>query len=112
MKRQPLTRQRSAWVETRPPVLPATWRVFERAVHDGKLRSIITNGHTGWHLSISWSGASAAARARYPTWDEIADARERLLPSELCFAMHLPPADQYVALHDTTFHLHECPAGV
>lgn len=82
-----------------------------RKVHDGTLRSIVAHEPIGWHLSISWTGASSATRKRYPTWDEIADAREQLLPVDLCFAMHLPPADEYVALHDTTFHLHECPPG-
>jgi hypothetical protein len=31
---------------------------------------------TGWHLSI-------AHHARYPTWDEISQARYRLLPEDI-----------------------------
>lgn len=59
-----------------------------------------------WHLSISASN-------RYPTWDEIKTARYALLPDELCFALFLPPADQYVDLVDgsgrpsTVFHMWE-----
>jgi len=37
------------------------------------------------HLSISCSD-------RYPTWDEVADAREALTPMDVPMAMVLPPA--------------------
>jgi len=53
-----------------------------------------------WHLSIS-------ASRRYPTWDEIAEARYQLCPDNITMAMLLPPRGEYVNLHDTTFHLHE-----
>jgi hypothetical protein len=46
---------------------------------------------------------------RYPRWDEIAHARDELLPADIDFVMWLPRAGDYVALHDTTFHLHEHP---
>jgi len=48
--------------------------------------------------------------SRYPTWDEIADARDQLLPVDVGFVMHLPARGEYVAVHPTTFHLHEHPA--
>jgi hypothetical protein len=54
----------------------------------------------GWHLSISHP-------SRYPTWDEIADARYELVPDGAHMAMLLPPRAEYVALHPTTMHLHE-----
>jgi len=44
---------------------------------------------------------------RYPRWDEIAEARYSLVPADVTMALILPPPDEYVALHDTTFHLHE-----
>ena len=54
-----------------------------------------------WHMSI-------AHRHRYPTWDEIATAREALLPNDLTFAQILPAAwDEYVNLHPNCFHLWE-----
>lgn len=54
-----------------------------------------------WHLSISHPD-------RYPTWDEISDARESLLPRGLVFAQILPSdLDQYVNLHPNCFHLWE-----
>lgn len=53
------------------------------------------------HLSI-------AHPTRYPTWDEIADAREALLPKELTFAQILPASwDFYVNQHPNCFHLWE-----
>lgn len=51
-----------------------------------------------WHVSISHP-------ARYPTWDEIADARYALVPDEVTMAMLLPPRAEYVNAHDRCFHL-------
>jgi hypothetical protein len=51
-----------------------------------------------WHLSISHP-------ARYPTWDEIADVRYKLVPDDVTMAMLLPPRDEYVNAHDNCFHL-------
>jgi len=53
-----------------------------------------------WHLSIS-------AHGRYPTWDEIADARYALCPDYITMALLLPPPWEYVNLHENTFHLHQ-----
>jgi len=53
-----------------------------------------------WHLSI-------AHQTRYPTWDEIKEARYRLLPDNVTMAMLLPPKDQFVNLHSNCFHLYE-----
>jgi len=51
-----------------------------------------------WHLSI-------AHRRRYPTWDEIADARYELTPAEVTMAMLLPPPEHYVNANAHCFHL-------
>jgi hypothetical protein len=56
-----------------------------------------------WHLSISHP-------SRYPTWDEIKQARYKLIPNEVTMAMILPPAEQFVSLHPNCFHLHEIDA--
>jgi len=58
------------------------------------------NGVKLWHLSISCPD-------RYPTWDEIKDARYSLLPMGLTFAMLLPPMNEYVNVHPNCFHLWE-----
>jgi hypothetical protein len=51
-----------------------------------------------WHLSISHP-------VRYPTWDEVADARYELVPDDVTMAMLLPPRDEYVNVHEHVFHL-------
>lgn len=85
-------------------------RFARRCVHDGYLVAIVADEPgIGWHLSISHRRPNGDL-VRYPTWDEIAHARDTFLPAELGFVMHLPPAGEYVALHDTTFHLHQHPA--
>jgi len=56
-------------------------------------------GH-GWHLSISHS-------SRYPTWDEIRDARYDLVPDNCTMAILLPPRGEYINVHPNCFHLHE-----
>ncbi|MCK5644168.1 MAG: hypothetical protein KAJ19_25440 [Gammaproteobacteria bacterium] len=54
-----------------------------------------------WHMSI-------AHPRRYPTWDEISEARDKLLPHELVFAQIMPGSwDEYVNLHPNCFHLWE-----
>jgi hypothetical protein len=83
-------------------------RVWRRKVHDGVLVAIVADEPLGWHLSISHRDHHDELR-RYPSWDEIAHARYELLPNDVDFVMHLPPPDEYVATHPTTFHLHEHP---
>lgn len=54
----------------------------------------------GWHLSISHP-------FRYPTWDEIKEARYALVPDAVTMAMMMPPRGEYVNVHPNCFHLHE-----
>lgn len=54
----------------------------------------------GWHMSISHS-------ERYPTWDEVSEARYRFVPDEVTMVMHLPPRGEYVNIHPNCFQLHE-----
>lgn len=53
-----------------------------------------------WHMSISHP-------TRYPTWDEIKEARYKFIPNKVTMAMLLPPMEEYVNLHPNCFHLHE-----
>ncbi|MDR6861940.1 hypothetical protein [Phycicoccus sp. 3266] len=62
------------------------------------LRAIVSRDMGLWHLSVSHP-------KRYPTWDEIADARERFIPDDVTMAMLLPPKAEYVNLHETTMQL-------
>lgn len=57
-----------------------------------------------YHLSISCAD-------RYPTWEEIKDARYSLLPHGLTFAQILPPPKDWVNIHPNCFHLWEIEEG-
>lgn len=102
-------RQRSAWEPLRRGELLGyanTWH--RRRVSDGELVACVADEPEGWHLSISFRNHKGEG-SRYPRWDEIAQARDDLLPAEVDFVMWLPRSGEYVALDDTTFHLHEYP---
>lgn len=80
-------------------------KAYRRPAGDGDLRVFVAKEPpNGWHLSISHP-------RRYPTWDEIADARYSLAPPNITMAMLLPPPSEYVNAHKTTFHLHEVASG-
>lgn len=53
-----------------------------------------------WHISI-------AHPDRYPTWDEIKDARYQFVPDEIHMVMPLPPERFYLNVHRNAFHLWE-----
>lgn len=107
------------WIESPLPsqvarqVQPET-KLYWQNVEDGQLRVMVSPPFSGqgWHLSISHAiaviGPSGSPIAgRYPSWDEIRDARYDLLPDEITVGILLPPKAEYVNLHPTTFHLHE-----
>jgi hypothetical protein len=74
-----------------------------RAFMLGDCSVIITHDNSKtWHLSIACSW-------RYPTWNEIAEARYRLLPGDITMALLLPPLEEYVNVHKNCFQLHEIP---
>lgn len=111
----PLTKQRSTWERIEEmDINGARACAWQRKVSDGSLRALVAqeplgpDGELQWHMSISHATNHAPPRyVRYPTWDEIAHARYELLPADKTFAMLLPPPSEYVAVHPTTFHLHE-----
>lgn len=76
-----------------PSPVPST-----RAFAVGPCRVIVGVEAGRWHLSISHP-------RRYPTWDEIREARYTLCPSGIDMVMHLPRVEDYVNLHPNTFHL-------
>lgn len=80
-----------------------------RAFSFGDCSVLVGRGPRGWHLSI-------AHPARYPTWDEIAEARYRLVPDDASMALILPSQAEYVNWHPNCFQLFEVerirdPAG-
>lgn len=109
MKHAPITRQRSSWeIVDSYEILGVPTVAARRRVHDGLLVALVAEEPHGWHLSISHRDHRGEPR-RYPTWDEIMHARTELLPADVAFVMHLPVEGEYVAVHPTTFHLHEHP---
>lgn len=97
-------------------VHPGT-RAYQRDLPDGHLSVFVGREMTElpggdrlplWHLSISHRTNDRAPQpGRYPSWDEIRDARERFIPDEVTVAMILPPKAEYVNVHATAFHLWE-----
>jgi len=77
-------------------------RVYQKEVDDGHLSVIAGPEPDGFHLSISHrTNTHPPKPGRYPTWDEICEARDRMM------VQLLPPRDQWVNVHSTTFHLWE-----
>ena len=50
---------------------------------------------------------SVAHPKRYPTWDEIKEARYQLLPDDCYMALMLPPKEYWINIHKNCFHLWE-----
>lgn len=99
-----------------PPGLEPGTRAYQREVRDGHLTLFVSPPNPGindWHLSISHRSSSLVGAnglplaGRYPTWDEIRDARYEFVPDAVTMAMLLPPKAEYVNLQSTTFHLHQ-----
>jgi hypothetical protein len=64
---------------------------------------------SGWHLSIA---GSQRKRASYPSWDEVAHIRYKLVPNDVYMVMVLPPQDDYINLHEYVFQLVEVPEHI
>ena len=67
---------------------------------EGDLVIMVSIDDGMWHLSISH-------KYRYPTFDEIRDARYKYIPDEITMAMIYPPKAEYVNVCSTYFHLWE-----
>lgn len=96
----PLRRIRNPVVPGMPP-LPAD--ADQRAYMLGECTVLLTRDWGAmFHLSI-------AHHLRYPTWDEIAEARYRLLPDGITMVLALPPYGEYINIHKNCFQLHQIP---
>ena len=95
MKRTALDARRIEWRLTRSPIPGAT-----AYSGTGSLTALVSRDDGKWHVSVSHP-------KRYPTWDEMACARERFTPDEVTMAMVLPPRREYVNVHSTCLHLFE-----
>lgn len=94
------------WRKQRPFMGMKCW---QREVSDGHLSVLLAHEPDGWHMSISHRVVTPTGTmpGRYPTWDEIKDARYRFCPDDITMAQLLPPKSEFVNLHETTFHLWE-----
>lgn len=63
-------------------------------------RILVTVDDERIHMSISHP-------TRYPTWDEIKEARYKFVPDNKFMVMVLPPKANYVNVHPFCFHLWE-----
>jgi len=100
----------SEWVRVPASPLTPGCDAWQRDVKDGHLTVFVGQEPAGWHLSISHRTNSNPPRpGRNPKWNEIKDARYRFTPADVSMCMILPPPDEYVNVHETTFHLHEHP---
>jgi len=89
------------WREIALPPLPGLQPGTRAFGSDQTKCTVMVSHWQRWHVSI-------AHPFRLPSWDEVASARYALVPGDVCMAMMLPPEDEYVNLHPTCFHLHEC----
>lgn len=83
-------------------------RVWQRDLVDGHLSVILSRDDGSLHMSISHRLRDLSP-GRYPSWNEIREARYRFCPDDVTMAMLLPPKAEYVNLHPTAFHLWEWP---
>lgn len=65
---------------------------YLRAYLMGECSIIVTKEYGHWHMSI-------ARPNRLPSWDEVSEARYRLIPDAVTMAMILPPKADYINLH-------------
>jgi len=75
-----------------------------KAYYRRGLKVVVSRDNDLWHVSISHKN-------RYPSWDEIHEARYGFVPDDCYMAMILPPKREYVNLHPNCFHLHELRKG-
>lgn len=55
-----------------------------------------------WHMSISHPN-------RYPTYEELKEARYKFCPDEVEMAQIFPPKSEFVNVHPNCFHLWQIP---
>ncbi len=73
---------------------------YLRTYRLGECTVIVTREFDRWHLSI-------AHESRYPSWDEIAEARYRIIPDDVTMGLLLPPKAEYVNIHRNCFQIVE-----
>ena len=93
-------------------------KMYQCDVGDGHLSVFVGQepnaaGEDKWHLSISHRSSLLVTAAgnpmpgRFPTWDEMKDARYRFMSRHVWIAILLPPPTDYLNVCRTCFHLHQ-----
>ena len=88
--------QRTTWTRESSPL----GELLRFYIGSTGCRAVVGDEPDGLHISVS-------AEGRYPTWDELASARDEFGRPDQRFVMHFPPADEYVNAHQTCLHLWE-----
>ena len=87
-----------SWQRTDNPIAAALGGFA--AASDSGCHAVVTPEPSGLHISVSHPD-------RYPTWDELASARDAFGGPDRRMVMHFPPRAEYVNVHATTLHLWE-----
>ncbi len=116
------------WIETSLPPHPmfANSKNFQKEVGPGFLICMVelrtkdddpaTFPNGRFHMSISHNIPTAAIMGqnlpgRYPTWDEIREARYKFVPHDVNMAIMFPPPEVYYNRHSTCIHLVQVPVS-
>ena len=87
-----------------------TVKISRRPVLDGELVAFVRcepPQHI-WHLTLSHWPKRSRKHRRWPTWDELIEARTQLVPANAEMVLHVPTIDG-IAASDPTIHLYERP---
>lgn len=71
-----------------------------RAFQKGPLRAIRSQDDGRWHLSVSCAD-------RLPSWSELGQARDALLPPDVWLCQPYPPRAYWMNVHPFCLHLYE-----
>ena len=87
-----------------------TVRILRRPVQDGELVALVQcePPHHIWHLSLAHWPKRSRKHRRWPTWDELIEARNELVPANADMVLHVPTIEA-MTTNDPTIHLYECP---
>lgn len=98
----------SDWAQMPAPIPDV--ECYQKEVVDGHLSVFTGREPHGWHMSISHRRVRRGGHpvpGRLPTWEELTEARYLFCPGDITMVQHLPPKEEYVNFHPTTFHLWE-----
>ncbi len=76
-----------------------------REFHKGHIKLLYTPNERHSN-GVLWHHISMSIKHRYPTWDEILDARYTFFPDTAEVVQILPPKAEYVNIHKNCFHLY------